>query len=102
MNNCIYLYEILEVKIPETYFQTYVPFCFESDGNNNRILIFFTLFKRKCCICLIWVEKFNKTPSYDPIIISFNIKQVYLIVKDKLAEVYLRIHKYTNIHWRCM
>lgn len=45
MNNCIYLYEILEVKISESYFQTYVPFCFESDGNNNRILIFFTLFK---------------------------------------------------------
>ena len=34
MNNCI---EVLEVKISESWFQPYVPFCFKSNINNNRI-----------------------------------------------------------------
>ena len=50
-----------------------------------------------------WKNLINLPVSlYNPIIVSFNIKQLSLIEKNKLKEVYLRIYTYTNIHWRVL
>ena len=50
-----------------------------------------------------WKNWINLPVSlYNPIIGSFNIKQLSLIEKNKLKEVYLRIYTYTNIHWRVL
>lgn len=50
-----------------------------------------------------WKNLINLPVSlYSPIIVSFNIKQLSLIEKDRLKEVYLRTYTYTNIHRRIL